>query len=114
MEDIAVQNHRPHIGPGIGNARLGHALLYLGQLVRCGGIPCDLPGQLGILPFDLLFLGHAGEEIAVELRGLLRYPLIVKVGIGLNGLMFPFLHLQGLVLQDTPLPSAVPSNSPAA
>lgn len=33
MENIAVQGHLPHIGPGVGNARLGHAPLYLGQLV---------------------------------------------------------------------------------
>ena len=33
MEDIAIQGHLPHIGPGVGNARLGHALLYLCQLV---------------------------------------------------------------------------------
>ena len=34
MEDIAVQGHFPHIGPGVANARFGHAPLYLGQLVR--------------------------------------------------------------------------------
>ena len=34
MEDIAVQGHLPHIGPGVGNAGLGHAPVYLGQLVR--------------------------------------------------------------------------------
>ena len=33
MENIAVQGHLPDIGPGVGNARLGHAPLYLGQLV---------------------------------------------------------------------------------
>lgn len=35
MKDIAIQGHLPHIGPGVGNTRLGHAPLYLGQLVLC-------------------------------------------------------------------------------
>ena len=34
MEDIAIQGHLSHIDPGVDNARLGHALLYLCQLVR--------------------------------------------------------------------------------
>ena len=39
----------------------------------------------------------------MKLRVLLRHLLIVEVGIGLHGLVFPFLHLPGWVLPDTPL-----------
>ena len=39
----------------------------------------------------------------MKLRVLLRHLLIVEVGIGLHGLVFPFLHLSGRVLPDTPL-----------
>ena len=39
----------------------------------------------------------------MKLRVLLRHLLIVEVGIGLHGFVFPFLHLPGRVLPDTPL-----------
>ena len=70
---------------------------------RLGPLSCSLPGLLGILPLDFPFLGHAGKESALKLRVLLRHLLIVEVGIGLHGHVFPFLHLSGRVLPDTPL-----------
>ena len=36
----------------------------------------------------------------MKLRVLLRHLLIVEVGIGLHGLVFPFLHLPGRVFPE--------------
>ena len=69
---------------------------------RLGGLFCSLPGLLGVLPLDFPLLGHAGKEVALKLRVLLCHLLIVEVGVGLHGLVLPFLHLTGRVLPDTP------------
>ena len=89
-----------HEPGGIGRRFLGGGSL---RSRRLGPLSCSLPRLLGIFPLDFPFLGHAGKEAALKLRVLLRHLLIVEVGIGLHGFVFPFLHLPGRVLPDTPL-----------